>query len=349
MTKASDSLKCTYKRSRINAAGRRIRHNQMNSNDIEVVENWRASHNKILNDWQSTLRNRSKTKNIIFAQRLKRQVTIFNKLSREGNMGLAEMHDIAGCRLIFRNVEDLNAFRENLHTARMNHKRLRDSSRPYPYDYIARPKQSGYRGVHDIYEYCAQAGRDESWNGLKVEIQYRTIYQHAWATAVEVVDSTTGSFSKFGQGSEDQQEFFKITSEIIARLYERSHSCYWNLSNYELLKKYRSNNYNHRLLNHLRNLKTISSHKIFESKNVILISYKDSTQVYTYDSLPLATAKYFEFERIYGNERDVVLVRSSSQENIRQAYKNYFADAQDFVRLIEDGLKTLSKSKPHKR
>lgn len=264
-------------------------------------------------------------------------------------MGLAEMHDVAGCRLIFRSIEDLNQFRSHLHQSRMYHSRLRQKTNPYPYDYIAKPKISGYRGIHDIYEYCAQPGRDISWNGMKIEVQYRTIYQHAWATAVEVADSVTGNFSKFGQGDERQKEFFRITSEIIARLYEKSPSCYWALNNYELLKKFRADSYNHRFLNHLRNLKTISSHKLFASKNVILVSSKDNTQIYTYDSLPLATVKYFEFERQFGGEKDVVLVRSSSQENIRQAYKNYFADAQDFVLLIEDGLRKLSKYKPNKR
>ena len=94
-------------------------------------------------------------------------------------------------------------------------------------DYITNPKESGYRGIHDVYAYQSKKGYDRSdkWNGLLVEIQYRTIYQHAWATAVEVADYLTNCRAKFSQGNSDQQEFFRYASEIIARAYENRVSC----------------------------------------------------------------------------------------------------------------------------
>jgi hypothetical protein len=58
------------------------------------------------------------------------------------------------------------------------------------------------------------------WNGLLIEIQYRTYPQHAWATAVEVAGLLTHNNPKFGQGSPELIEFFSIASELIARCYE---------------------------------------------------------------------------------------------------------------------------------
>ena len=50
-------------------------------------------------------------------------------------------------------------------------------------DYITTPKDSGYRGVHLIYRYYSD--KNETFNGLKIEVQIRTALQHAWATAVD--------------------------------------------------------------------------------------------------------------------------------------------------------------------
>jgi DNA-binding CsgD family transcriptional regulator len=47
-------------------------------------------------------------------------------------------------------------------------------------DYIIKPRSSGYRGVHLIYSYFSD--KNETYNGLKVELQFRSPLQHAWAT-----------------------------------------------------------------------------------------------------------------------------------------------------------------------
>lgn len=72
-----------YSKKKVNKAGNNIRLDKASDQDIEIIENWRAAHSKILNDWQSTLRGRCKGKNVIFAQRLKRRATIFDKLTRQ--------------------------------------------------------------------------------------------------------------------------------------------------------------------------------------------------------------------------------------------------------------------------
>ena len=109
-------------------------------------------------------------------------------------------------------------------------------------------------------------------NGVSVEIQYRTIYQHAWATAVEVVDSIDNERLKFSEGGEKQQEFFKLISEIIARGYENKTSCKAELSDKELLNAFYTIEKDIGLLDKLKALKAIHKHteKILE-KNAIII------------------------------------------------------------------------------
>ncbi|MEO6697058.1 MAG: RelA/SpoT domain-containing protein [Gammaproteobacteria bacterium] len=128
------------------------------------------------------------------AQRHKRKRTIFDKLRRFPSMQLSRMDDIAGCRIIFNNTNDLYSFRDKFHKARFNHKRRNDADK---YDYIKFPKSTGYRGIHDVYEYDVNSEAGRSYAGLFVELQYRTTVQHAWATAVEVIGFITQSQPKF--------------------------------------------------------------------------------------------------------------------------------------------------------
>jgi len=103
-------------------------------------------------------------------------------------MELARMEDVAGCRLIFQNIGSLRTFRRKLLRARFNHRRKNAINK---YDYLKHPKPSGYRGIHDIYEYNQKSIKGKPYTGLLLELQYRTLPEHAWATAVELVSRIT--------------------------------------------------------------------------------------------------------------------------------------------------------------
>ncbi|MEM6812252.1 MAG: RelA/SpoT domain-containing protein [Pseudomonadota bacterium] len=346
----SRDTKPLYSKSQVNRAGKNVREGSYSEEDINIIENWRASHNHILNSWQSTLRNRIKSKKVFFAQRLKRRITIFDKVQREPSMALANMHDIAGCRLIFQNIKDLQQYRTTLHdTKRFKHKLYKANEDPY--NYIKNPAKSGYRGVHDVYIYKAQHTGGEPWDGLKVEIQFRTIHQHAWATAVEIAGALTGDYSKFDKGSEDQKEFFRLASEIISRAYEDKKSCYPKMSNKELVLNFKKIEKKIHLLTRLSALTKISvSFPVFKKKALILSAdYTDidnpKVNITPFSSLPEATSKYFELEKSSSDKQDIVLVKAKDQDNIRNAYKNYFSDTEDFVAFVRKGISILSKRK----
>ncbi|MCA9798373.1 MAG: RelA/SpoT domain-containing protein [Cyanobacteria bacterium HKST-UBA04] len=349
----SRNIKPEHSRERVNRAGHNVRSGSLTSEDIDVIENWRAAHNKILNDWQSNLRNRcKKNKKITFAQRLKRRNTIFDKLTRQPEMQLSRMHDIAGCRLIFPDIASLHEYRNSLHESRMKHVLRKADEAPYPYDYMEHPHpdNSGYRGIHDVFKYCARPGRSQEWNNLLVEIQYRTSSQHAWATAVEIAGHITGNYSKFDQGDEQQKEFFRLTSEIIARAHEGMTSCYPTATNREIIQRFTSLEQELHLLMRLKSLKIAGDLENFTKQNVILLLSNVEDErgqltftAYSYEYLPEATNKYFELEKKYGEKYDIVLVRAPSKESLMHAYKNYFSDSQDFDRLVIEGLELLKK------
>ena len=232
--------------------------------DVAVLENWRAWHSYILNTFQAILRFRSKGKNVTVAQRLKRRHTIFDKLRREPNMQLSTMHDIAGCRLIFEDETRLVEFRKSLHKSKAKHKlRSADNDR---YNYILYPKEGGYRSIHDVYEYCVSSENGVTWNGLLIEIQYRTIFQHAWATAVEVADLITYKRIKFSEADQDHHYFFQLASEIIARAWESRSSSLSELPNGEIIREFRRLDNKLGLMETFRKPETVQPSVWFESK-----------------------------------------------------------------------------------
>ena len=343
----------TYSKESVNKAAKAIvmalsKQEQINPNDECIIENWRASHTHVLNTWQVILRKRIKTANIVFAQRLKRKNTIYDKLVRYPDMNLARMHDIAGCRLIFKSEEELLNYRQSLHSAKQIKHILKTQECK---NYIVHPKKSGYRGIHDIYLYKSRQGYDRSdkWNGLSVEIQYRTIYQHAWATAVEVVDSIDNERLKFSEGGEKQQEFFKLASEIIARVYENKTSCKPELTDKELLIAFNAIEQDIGLLDKLRALKAIHKHKekILEKNAIIIFDANTENGICTlvkpFNNLKLANNTYFQLEKEMPTA-NIVLVTSDDKRfsnSIKNAYRNYFADTKDFTKYVEDGINLL--------
>src|SRR5665213_3210954 len=84
---------------RINRAGSALRaHKTLSKDEFNALDIWRASHRYVLNTFQALLRGKTAGTTIVVAQRLKRRITIVDKLFREPRMELARMDDVAGCR-----------------------------------------------------------------------------------------------------------------------------------------------------------------------------------------------------------------------------------------------------------
>lgn len=282
--------------------------------------------------------------NATVGQRLKRRNTIIDKLVREPNMPLSAMQDIAGCRIIFNNIESLRHVRMKLRNARFSHVRVNEIEK---YDYILSPKDTGYRGIHDVYNYNVKDEPGNQWNGLNIEIQFRTTAQHAWATAVEIADLVTKNRIKFNDALDEYLLFFQLSSEIISRQSENLTSCRPDLSNSDLISEFTNQEDNLNLLRRLKGLKG-ASRELKIRKNTILIfkTGDDSDEGDMLETLPFksindAMEKYTELEKKMGGYADIVLVRGEDERSIRDTFKNYFTDAQDFISLIETGIAQL--------
>lgn len=324
---------------KINRAGDHVRHGIAIAEDHEIIQMWRASHRSVLNTFQAILRNRTRDSTARVAQRLKRKSTIYDKLDREPGMELSRMDDIAGCRIIFRNIRQLRAFRTQFHKARFNH-RLRHEANPDKYDYIASPKKTGYRGIHDIYAYDVSSNSGVDLKGLNVEIQYRTAIQHAWATAVEIVGVITESQPKFQRGDERITLAMSYASEILARAHEQQKGPHPEIDDIELVQSFLNLDKELGLMEMLRGLNN-SQNEESENRNFILDSSPEGKLVITsFRDATEALRHLFELEKDKP-DHDIVLVRADSTADVRYAFRNYFQDAKDFIRLVDSGCAKL--------
>ena len=111
------------------------------------------------------------------------------------------MQDIGGCRAILSSDKRVT-------------KLVRELKRRRPFrisNYLKNPKPDGYRGVHLVGDFSSGGGQRRS-----IEIQIRTRIQHSWATAVEIIDLFTGQAIKSNDGEAEWQEFFQVASELFA-------------------------------------------------------------------------------------------------------------------------------------
>jgi hypothetical protein len=332
-----------FSRKQVSKAGGRIAGGTAGFEDYLALENWRAAHAWVINTLQVNLRRRSRGTDIVVGTRLKRRPTIVNKLKRFPQMQLGRMHDIAGCRVIFPDIKSLTEFRQDLHRARFAH--TRRSIEEERWNYIDHPKDDGYRGIHDVYEYESRSEAGRPWKGLLIEIQYRTLVQHAWATAVEVAGLLTHNNPKFGQGATEFIEFFALSSEILAQTYEGRTSCLPGKSDRELINELLVKEEDARVLQLFRkvNLKVVDID--FKMNNILVfpfVSQQDENQsdleILSYSSVPTAIEAYNRLESEREGRADVVLVRADSFENLQTAFRNYFADTTEFVAMIDHAI-----------
>lgn len=167
---------------------------------IDRLDHWRECHSYPLQKATMGLRQRAKTERCRdprVSQRLKRRPTIIDKLLREPAMQLTTMQDIAGCRAVLADPDEVRRVHRRWHrTGNVVDER----------DYIASPKDSGYRGVHVIVEY----------DGFPTEVQLRTQLQHAWGVSIERVGPRIGEDLKSGEGPPEILELYRQFAGLLA-------------------------------------------------------------------------------------------------------------------------------------
>lgn len=205
-----------YSKSQINRSGSYLRWLLYNQEDashkyeldgdridaaIAVVSAFRAAHSYPLTKVTVGVRQFVQTEGavVIVAQRLKRLPQILHKLERMPKTELARMEDVGGCRAVLGDFDEISRVHRRIRKNRWDLKRERD--------YIGKPKDTGYRGVHLVVE------RD----GRRIEIQLRTGGQQQWAEAVERTASRLNMPLKDGEGDDRVLEYFRLAGEGIYR------------------------------------------------------------------------------------------------------------------------------------
>ena len=280
-------------RARVNRAGDAVRCGVETHDDVLVINSWRAAHSSVINSFQSLLRGRTRGRNIAVAQRHKRRRTIVDKLKRYPHMQLGRMDDVAGCRLIFEETEQLDAFRNSLHKARFKHILKNDTEK---YNYIVNPKASGYRGIHDIYSYNVNSAKNKHLTGLLIELQYRTRHQHAWATASELIGLLTENEPKFDRGEVAYRRVMRLASEIIARAFEKMDSSLPELSGKEVVEEFTSLDRSLKMMEMFGALR-IPNIVVRGPRNAIFMFEANELKVFEYESTKAAWRALLDLEK----------------------------------------------------
>lgn len=306
-----------------------------------VLTYWRTIHAYSINTFQATLRDKIKRigiSNAIVAQRLKRSVSIVSKLQRFDSMKLATMQDIAGIRAIVKNIMEVRQVEKSYRQSKFLHVLKGEK------DYILEPANSGYRGVHLIFQFNSLKKLES--DGLKIELQIRTKLQHTWATAVETMGTFLEFSLKSSQGPKEWLEFFSLVSAGFAILencpISNKHS---SLSHKELFKliiaKAEQLNVQEKLsafsiaANHIStntNKKKYKYNLITLDLNLKTVSIKS----YPAYRLEQANIDYTKAERDIsdGARIHTVLVSTGSVQSLRKAYPSYFLDSKEFLNKL---------------
>lgn len=346
-----------YSKNRVRTAGKRIAKEKLETGlllwnvrisreEHEVLENWRTSHGAVLNTAQAWLRRLENEQRPVVGQRLKRYNTIIDKLATQRSRDLSTMHDIAGVRLIFRNEDELLQFRQKMGASRARHTRTHELDR---FDYITNPKDTGYRGVHDVFERQVGSSKDASaWNGLKFEVQLRTAVQHAWATAVEVYDGIQQARFKFEGSDSAAYRQFLLISEIFARVYENRTSCLPHLSDIELVNQCSSLEDETGMITMFRSLSVAQTYAALKQNSILQRRTDGQLYVWPFRNFTQAVQAISEIEE-RPETANAVLVAAKTPQHIREAFRNYFDDTSDFVALYDDAAKIITENQSELR
>ena len=307
---------------------------------LQIVNNWRYSHNYPLNTFKVTLRKYAAKAypSAVVAERRKRLESILSKLNRESSMRLTQMQDIAGCRAVVGSVSSVRGLVEIYRKSDIKHKLH------HVKDYIDHPKSSGYRGVHMIYEYFSD--KIDTWNGLKVELQFRSPLQHVWATAVETVGAFTKQALKSSRGAADWLRFFALMGSYIARKEKSSivpdtptdtaelkselSDCVSELNAFSQLQGFQKS------MGAIDDPDLKGSGYYLLQLNTTSSPPRLAVKGYKVSDLKIAMSHSTEAEK--NPDLNVVLVAVSSLKTLRRAYPNYYADTEAFLKILREAV-----------
>jgi len=210
-------------------------------------------------------------------------------------------------------------------------------------DFIAEPRESGYRGIHLVYQYRGK----KAYNGLLIEIQIRSKLQHLWATAVETAGFFTKQAIKSSEADKEWLDFFKLVSSAFSIIEDCPLVPNTPTTEKELFLEIKSKEEKLKIVKIMeawrRAAKTISevdkTKKKFHYYLLELNINKEELSIFAFtkNQGEIAMKKYSEMEKKnQGKEYDIVLVGADTQKDLEKAYPNYFIDTKDFLEKLKE-------------
>lgn len=327
----------TYSKKQVRKAGERLVTGDIDDTVLSVLNNWRTAHALPLHIISSSLNNivLSIDNNALLAKRLKRTPSIINKLRIQKDMSLARMQDIGGCRVIVDSIDSvyhaLNDFKERMSLD--NHQLMKFK------DYIKDPKSSGYRGIHLIYKFNGENISDKH-NGMLIEAQIRTNYQHYWATAVETLGTYLKQAFKSSQGDERYLELFSMLGDLFAA-YENQPLLEQKIEVQKIAQKaltfYKVLQVDTKLLAFSHATRLIENEDTPRCDYYLVISNFSTGLIKVYsvkkEDFKRSNELYTKLENRFrkNSRKDVALVSAKTLSELRDTYPNYFSDTKRFI------------------
>lgn len=329
-----------FSKKKIKAAGERLVEGESDTETLDILNNWRSAHALPLQVIAEELNKIaiSTDEDALLAKRLKRSPSIINKLKIQQKMSLARMQDIGGCRTIVDSIDSVYSVKDNFQKAleANDHKVVRIT------DYIQEPKASGYRGIHLVVQFDGNEISDKH-DGMKIEAQIRTRYQHYWATAVETMGAYLKQSLKSSQGDKRFLKHFAELGDLFA-FYEGQPRFEEKMHIREQARKIMSDS---QLLQVQEKLMAFS-HATHFIENGLDADVTDAdfylvitdvkreivrVQPIFKDDVKAANEKYTRLEQRFRHDpcKDIALVSAKTLADLRDTYPNYFSDTKNFM------------------
>jgi hypothetical protein len=359
--------KHAHSRARIDRAGRELvlatESPEAAESALRVVNDWRSFHAFPLNSITVVLKQKARRiqRDALVVQRLKRSRSILAKLIREPSMRLTQMQDIGGCRAVFDTIESVYLLKESYLDEKGQYEVVHID------DYIRSPKPSGYRSLHLILRYKSK--KYPAYNNLLLEVQARTLTQHAWATAVETVGVVIGQALKSSEGEENWLSYFQNASLALEYMERPIFATIILQSLGSIARKLtaldKKLKVSKKLNSYRAALKATENTKLRKDGYflLVLLPAQPELQIF-YFSKRNAEAAYREYERFermlplrsHGPQlllfpdlvdysgAQAVLVGAESFKSLRESYPNYYLDTEHFLHSIDKFIKKYRRS-----
>ncbi|MCL2710479.1 MAG: hypothetical protein FWE95_06335 [Planctomycetaceae bacterium] len=328
-----------FSKTTVNRAGEVLIRDPHNENALEVLEYWRGLQAGVLEDGRRPNDFLSVGWiHVNVAARIKRTVSIIEKLKRYPSMKLSRMQDIAGLRFVVDFTQTpttaSGAFQAYVETFQKH--TMKSFINKAVDNYVQSPRPSGYRAIHLVYQNDI---------GQFLEIQFRTRLQHLWAMAVETVGMFYGQALKASQGDQDWLDFFRLASAAISHVESGPVVAIHADTSVEAIRKeLKRQGTEQSFFSKLAAIKEVDEKFSAEEYDYWLLELnikRGENTIYGFTANQLQTAQemYVAKEQTPACRRgdvQVVLVSTRSFKDLRKAYPSYFLDVADFMNLVEE-------------